>query len=79
MFTYIPYCRHSNFSFFASFPLFFASFFPLFVSQHQKSIMLNLVKLVILSLFLTLASSKVIELDEDTWADLLEGEWMVEL
>lgn len=41
--------------------------------------MFNLKKLVVLSLLLTLVSSKVVDLDEDSWSDLLKGEWMVEL
>lgn len=41
--------------------------------------MFSLIKLVILSLFLTLGISEVIELNEDNWEDLLEGSWMVEL
>lgn len=38
-----------------------------------------MLKLIILSLFLTLVSSKVVELNEDNWSDLLNGDWMVEL
>lgn len=41
--------------------------------------MFNLRKLVVLSVFLTLVSSKVIELHEDNWNELLSGDWMVEL
>lgn len=41
--------------------------------------MFSLIKLTILGLLLTLATSEVIELNEDNWTDLLEGNWMVEL
>jgi hypothetical protein len=41
--------------------------------------MFSLIKLTILGLLLTLATSEVIELNEDNWVDLLEGNWMVEL
>lgn len=37
------------------------------------------VKLIILSLILTSVASKVIELNEENWTQVLENEWMIEL
>lgn len=39
----------------------------------------NLLVLCVVAVSLSLASSKVIELDENNWDQLLAGEWMVEL
>lgn len=39
----------------------------------------NLLFLSLIVAYLSLASSKVIELNEKNWEQLLSGEWMIEL
>lgn len=41
--------------------------------------MFSFIKIILLSILLTTVASKVVEIDEENWPQLLEGEWMVEL
>ncbi|XP_070493502.1 thioredoxin-related transmembrane protein 1 [Chironomus tepperi] len=40
--------------------------------------MFSFIKIILLSILLTSVASKVVEIDEENWPQLLDGEWMVE-
>ena len=37
------------------------------------------IKIILLSVLLSTVASKVVEIDEENWSQMLDGEWMVEL